>query len=97
VTAAHKGGEHFHGYGAGNLACARVVSSSGMRRFHLAAGRIAIPDNPNRAPKADRKTGIPCDFAIDRWRYRIANLFCDLKQRAGSQHDTPRRLGVLPP
>jgi hypothetical protein len=73
------------------------LASSGMRRFHVTVGRIAIPDNPNRAPKADRKTGIPCDFAIDRWRYRIANLFCDLKQRAESQHDTPRQLGVLPP
>jgi transposase len=54
-----------------------------MRRFHLAAGWIASPDDSNRAPNADRKTGIPCDFAIGRWRHLIENLFCDLKQLRG--------------
>jgi transposase len=54
-----------------------------MRRFHLAAGWIASPDDPNRASKADLKTGIPCDFAIGRWRHLIENLFCDLKQLRG--------------
>jgi transposase len=54
-----------------------------MRRFHLAAGWIVSPDDPNRAPKADLKTGIPCDVAIGRWRHLIENLFCDLKQLRG--------------
>jgi transposase len=31
-------------------------------------------------PKADRKTGIPCDFAIDRWRHLIENFFCNSPQ-----------------
>ena len=34
-------------------------------------------------PKADRKTNIPCDFDIDRWRHLIEILFCDLKQWRG--------------
>jgi transposase len=31
-------------------------------------------------PKADRKTTIPCDFAMYRWRHLIENFFCTLKQ-----------------
>jgi transposase len=31
-------------------------------------------------PKADRKTAIPCDFAMYRWRHLIENFFCNLKQ-----------------
>lgn len=31
-------------------------------------------------PKANRKTAIPCDFAMYRWRHLIENFFCDLKQ-----------------
>jgi len=31
-------------------------------------------------PKANRKKPISCDFAMYRWRHRIENCFCDLKQ-----------------
>jgi transposase len=31
-------------------------------------------------PKADRKTEIPCDFAMYRWRHLIEIFFCNLKQ-----------------
>ncbi len=34
-------------------------------------------------PKANRKTSIPCDFALYRWRHLIENFFCDLKQFRG--------------
>lgn len=33
--------------------------------------------------KADRKTPIPCDFAMYRWRHLIENFFCNLKQFRG--------------
>jgi hypothetical protein len=51
-----------------------------MAWFYLAAGWIASPDDPNRPPEADRKTGTPCDFATDRWRHLIENFFCNFKQ-----------------
>jgi transposase len=40
-------------------------------------------------PKADRKTAIPCDFAIYRWRHLVENFFCDLKQyrRIATRYD----------
>jgi hypothetical protein len=53
-------------------------ASAGMRRLHLAAG--ASPDDPIRAPKADRKTNIPCEFAVDRWRHHVENFFCNFPQ-----------------
>lgn len=31
-------------------------------------------------PKADRKTGIPCDFARYRWGHLIENVFCNSPQ-----------------
>jgi hypothetical protein len=52
-------------------------------RSHLAADWISSPDDPNWAPKADRKTGISCDFAIDRWRHLIENFFCNFKRWRG--------------
>jgi len=30
-------------------------------------------------PKADRKTAIPCDFAMYRWRHLVENFFCAIK------------------
>ena len=40
-------------------------------------------------PKADRKTAIPCDFAMYRWRHLVENFFCDLKQyrRIATRYD----------
>jgi len=40
-------------------------------------------------PKADRKTNIPCDFAMYRWRHLIENFFCNLKQyrRIATRYD----------
>jgi len=40
-------------------------------------------------PKANRKTVIPCDFAMYRWRHLIENFFCDLKQyrRVATRYD----------
>ena len=40
-------------------------------------------------PKANRKTAIPCDFHIYRWRHLIENFFCDLKQyrRIATRYD----------
>ena len=40
-------------------------------------------------PKANRKTAIPCDFAMYRWRHLIENFFCDLKQnrRIATRYD----------
>ena len=40
-------------------------------------------------PKADRKTEIPCDFAMYRWRHLIENLFCAIKQyrRIATRYD----------
>lgn len=40
-------------------------------------------------PKANRKTAIPCDFAMYRWRHLVENLFCDLKQnrRVATRYD----------
>jgi len=40
-------------------------------------------------PKANRKTPIPCDFAMYRWRHLIENFFCDLKQnrRIATRYD----------
>ena len=32
------------------------------------------------APKKDRKTNIPCDFAMDRWRHLCQNFFCNSPQ-----------------
>lgn len=40
-------------------------------------------------PKADRKTNIPCDFAMYCWRHLIENLFCALKnfRRVATRYD----------
>lgn len=40
-------------------------------------------------PKADRKTDIPCDFAMYRWRHLIENFFCALKnfRRLATRYD----------
>lgn len=40
-------------------------------------------------PKANRKTEIPCDFAMYRWRHLIENFFCNLKQfrRIATRYD----------
>ncbi len=40
-------------------------------------------------PKRDRKTNIPCDFAMYRWRHLIENFFCNLKQyrRIATRYD----------
>ena len=40
-------------------------------------------------PKANRKTAIPCDFAMYRWRHLVENFFCDLKQnrRIATRYD----------
>jgi transposase len=40
-------------------------------------------------PKADRKTFIPCDFAMYAWRHLVENFFCDLKQfrRIATRYD----------
>ena len=40
-------------------------------------------------PKADRKSEIPCDFAMYRWRRLIENFFCNLKQfrRIATRYD----------
>jgi transposase len=40
-------------------------------------------------PKADRKTQIPCDFAMYRWRHLIENFFCNLTQfrRIATRYD----------
>ena len=47
-------------------------------------GPLTEPDDRSAIavilPKSDRKTNIPCNFAIDRWRHLIEILFCDLKQ-----------------
>ncbi len=34
-------------------------------------------------PKADRKTDIPCDFAMYGWRHLIENFYCNLKAYRG--------------
>jgi transposase len=40
-------------------------------------------------PKADRKTDIPCDFAMYRWRHLIENFFCAIKnfRRVATRYD----------
>jgi len=40
-------------------------------------------------PKADRKTAIPCDLAMYRWRHLIENFFCALKpfRRIATRYD----------
>lgn len=40
-------------------------------------------------PKAGRKTDIPCDFAMYRWRHLIENFFCALKnyRRIATRYD----------
>ncbi len=40
-------------------------------------------------PKAGRKTDIPCDFAMYRWRHLVENFFCNLKQyrRVATRYD----------
>jgi transposase len=40
-------------------------------------------------PKADRKSDIPCDFAMYRWRHLIENFFCAIKnfRRVATRYD----------
>jgi transposase len=40
-------------------------------------------------PKADRKTDIPCDFAMYRWRHLIENFFCAIQnfRRVATRYD----------
>ncbi len=40
-------------------------------------------------PKANRKSAIPCDFAMYCWRHLVENFFCDLKQyrRIATRYD----------
>jgi transposase len=40
-------------------------------------------------PKSDRKSDIPCDFAMYRWRHLIENFFCALKRfrRIATRYD----------
>lgn len=40
-------------------------------------------------PKANRKTDIPCDFAMYRWRHLAENFFCALKnfRRVATRYD----------
>jgi transposase len=68
-----------------------------MAWLYLAAGSIASPDDPNRPPEADRKTGTPCDFAMDRWRRLIENFFCNFKQWRGIATRYDKTARVLPP
>ena len=55
-----------------------------LRQELDARGSIAVIP-----PKANRKTAIPCDFHMYRWRHLIENFFCDLKQyrRVATRYD----------
>lgn len=52
-------GERFHGYGGAIVPAPGVVScSTGMRRFHVAAGSIASPDDPDLPAQGDLEQSI---------------------------------------
>jgi transposase len=64
----------------------------GDKAFDSNALRLELDQRGAKAvipPKADRKSHIACDFAMDRWRHLIENLFCDLKQsrRVATRYD----------
>ncbi len=62
----------------------RGFDSDGLRAELDARGAVAVIP-----PRANRATAIACDFAMDRWRHLIENLFRDLRQnrRIATRYD----------
>jgi len=66
------------GVAIGALIGDKGFDNDGLRRELDERGvKAVIP------PKANRKTDIPCDFAMYRWRHLVENFFCNLKQFRG--------------
>ena len=71
------------------VAIGALIGDKGFENHRLrheldAGGAIAVVP-----PKADRKTPIPCDFAMYRWRHLVENFFCALKnfRRIATRYD----------
>jgi len=62
----------------------KAFDNDWLRKELAERGAIAVIP-----PKSDRKTAIPCDFAMYRWRHLVENFFCDLKQyrRIATRYD----------
>jgi transposase len=72
------------GLAVGALIGDKAFDNDWLRRQLNERGALAVIP-----PKADRKTEIPCDFAMYRWRHLIENFFCALKQyrRIATRYD----------
>jgi transposase len=72
------------GVAIGALIGDKAFDNDWLRRELNERGALAVIP-----PKADRKTEIPCDFAMYRWRRLLENFFCNLKQfrRIATRYD----------
>ena len=72
------------GVAIGALIGDKAFDNDGLRHELNERGALAVIP-----PKADRKSEIPCDFAMYRWRHLIENFFCNLKQfrRIATRYD----------
>jgi hypothetical protein len=59
---------------------AALIGDNGLDKIGSSHGARRSQRHRRDPAQVDRKTNIPCNFAIDRWRHLIEILFCDLKQ-----------------